>query len=286
MASHHLEESKRTPNLPFFLNGADRIEAGLAEDGHRIWGWVIYRCTYANDNEFNEFVARLRSNTTEDLQFYNGLDMMETLDFTVFEDKSRFDKASTTLVREQFKQWTAKAAQQEQNTEAKNSQRYRYCLMVDDEVLESVHEDEHGIGFVKMIQRDWPLNPPRAKECDEEPIEGCTWPDVGWMKVESRHILVDKYDQLREREAWTMSTGGPQPLRLLGSLKFASFDRHCSQKAQISSHFALGLICDSDHAKSSVASYQSSRYIDHREYVPIVTSIKMEDRCRNAQFGP
>lgn len=30
-------------------NTADRIEEELLEKGHRVWGFVIYRCTYGDD---------------------------------------------------------------------------------------------------------------------------------------------------------------------------------------------------------------------------------------------
>jgi hypothetical protein len=41
--------SRRTPERETVFNNADNVERQLQEDGHKIWGWVIYRCTYAND---------------------------------------------------------------------------------------------------------------------------------------------------------------------------------------------------------------------------------------------
>ena len=43
--------SRRTPERETVFNNADNVERQLQEDGHKIWGWVIYRCTYANDEE-------------------------------------------------------------------------------------------------------------------------------------------------------------------------------------------------------------------------------------------
>jgi hypothetical protein len=76
------------------------------------------------------------------LEIYNGLDMMDSLSITVFEDRSILDGASTSVVvREHFKQWAATAPQQEQGTGPALSQRYRYCVQVDAVALESVIHD-------------------------------------------------------------------------------------------------------------------------------------------------
>lgn len=41
--------SPRTPNsISAQSNSADNIERGLRADGHRIWGFVVYCCTYAS----------------------------------------------------------------------------------------------------------------------------------------------------------------------------------------------------------------------------------------------
>jgi hypothetical protein len=42
------------------FNNADNIERQLQEDGHKIWGWVIYRCTYKSNEEWASFMDRLR----------------------------------------------------------------------------------------------------------------------------------------------------------------------------------------------------------------------------------
>jgi hypothetical protein len=43
--------SKRTPDRETTLNNADNIERQLQEDNYRIWGFVIYRCTYESETE-------------------------------------------------------------------------------------------------------------------------------------------------------------------------------------------------------------------------------------------
>ena len=206
--------SRRTPTWYTHLNTADNIERFLQEDCHHTWGFVIYRCTYESDNAWDQFMDRLRYQIQRGLQTYNGLDMMDSLSITVIEDRSLLDDASTSVVREHFKQWAATAPQQEQGTGPGLSQRYRYCVQVDADALESVVDDgsetpEIDImtdGFVNLIWKDWApelLRPnPRFSEPEEEPIEGCTLHDVGWMMVAWQSLMVDRYYYLREYDDW------------------------------------------------------------------------------------
>lgn len=205
--------SRRTPPWSTHHNNADNIERFLQEDGHRTWGFVIYRCTYESDEAWDQFLKRLRHQIQLALRAYNGLDMMDSLSLTVVEDRSLLDDASTSVVREHFKQWAATAPQQEQGTGPGLSQRYRYCVQVDADALESVVEDGSETpeidtvadGFVNLIWKDWspePFTPPRFPEPEEEPIEGCTLQDVGWMMVAWQSLMVDMYYYLRDYDDW------------------------------------------------------------------------------------
>jgi hypothetical protein len=53
--------SQRNPDMSWHLNPADQIECQLREDGHRIWGFVIYRTTYDSDVDWAELLRRLAS---------------------------------------------------------------------------------------------------------------------------------------------------------------------------------------------------------------------------------
>lgn len=209
--------SRRTPETPAFLNNADNIERYLQEDGHQTWGFVIYRCTYKSDVDWATFIARLRYRIQEALEMYNGLDMMDRLALTVIEDKLVLDDASTAVVREHFKQWTATALEQEQGAVTAEgvspvpslAQRYRYCILVDEGSLESVVEDAPAPplndatsdGFVVLVWKDWvPLHNPRDHV--EEPLEGWTVHDVGWMMVAYQDVMVNMYYHLRDYDDW------------------------------------------------------------------------------------
>jgi hypothetical protein len=86
-----LEPSQRTLKLPTNHNTADHIERYLQKDGHRTWGFVIYRCTYDNNDEWNEFMERLRYRIRQTLEFYNGLNLMDSFSLTVIEDCEKLD---------------------------------------------------------------------------------------------------------------------------------------------------------------------------------------------------
>jgi hypothetical protein len=200
--------SRRTPQYSTHNNNADNIERYLQEDGHRTWGFVIYRCTYESDDDWDRFMG-LRDQIRCTLEIYNGLDMMDSLSVTVFEDRSVLDGASTSVVREHFKQWAATAPQQEQGT-GPALQRYRYCVQVDAVALESVIHDSPSTpqpdtisdGFVNLIWKDWEPSRPDSREEVEEPIEGCMQHKVGWMRVAYQDVMVDVYHYLRDWNDW------------------------------------------------------------------------------------
>ena len=199
--------SRRTPQYSTHNNQADNIERYLQEDGHRTWGFVIYRCTYESDDDWDQFMERLRDQIRRTLESCNGLDMMDSLSITVFEDRSILDGASTSVVREHFKQWAATAPQQEQGTGPALSQRYRYCVQMDAVALESIiHDapqlDTFGDGFVNLIWKDWEPSRPDHREEVEESIEGCTQHEVGWMRVAYRDVMVGMHYYLRNWNDW------------------------------------------------------------------------------------
>lgn len=84
-------DSKRTPWTYFTHNEADVIEYNMLDGEYRIWGLVIYRCTYKSDSEWEEFMSRFHHQTRRILEVFNGLDMLDSFVPTVMDDKTRFD---------------------------------------------------------------------------------------------------------------------------------------------------------------------------------------------------
>ena len=203
--------SQRTPEYSTGLNSADEIERDLQKDNHRTWGYVIYRCDYESDADWLEFLTRLRYQVEGSLECYNGLDMLDNLDITVFEDKASLDGASKSAVREKFANWTETAPEAEQGTaNAAASQHYRYCIHVDAEALESVvhhavappQPEGRGPGFVNLVSKYWEPDTADLMEKGEEPVEGPELRDVGWMRVEYQSVMVDFYLLLRDWNDW------------------------------------------------------------------------------------
>lgn len=144
---------------------------------------------------------------------------------TVLEDKS-LDGATPVLVRDKFKEWAKTAPEQEQSAEAGYAIRYAYCIHVDDEALNSIFQkpdplsicDKHW-GFVNLIQADWEpydqFEEGEELEEEQEPIEGCTNYDVGWMRVRYDYVLWKTYDELRDSVIWHDGYIRPPDIRTL-----------------------------------------------------------------------
>lgn len=192
--------SPRKPDSSIHFNDADQIEIGLREDGHRTWGFVIYRTCYSktDDADWPEFLARLRFQMERTFDSFNGRDISGLFTLAVFEDPA-LDGASTATVRERFVEWRGTAPQLEQGSEAQpgKSPRYRFAIQVDAASLHAVtHEapapDVRDLvatrkGWVKLIDASWMSALSDSDEEDEEdehePIEGVTEMDVGWVKI-------------------------------------------------------------------------------------------------------
>jgi hypothetical protein len=201
-------------------NEADRIEALLEKDGFKTWGFVIYRCTCQNDSDWEKFMARFLSSVWESLEYYSGLDLLDTFTPTVFEDPS-FEGATVATLREHFHQWKKTALKEEQGVGENyipESGRYRFFITVDQEAMESVlsaPEDDYESGFIRIVNAEWKwtLVPPEedsmievGDEIDDpeefEPLEGCTEYDVGWMNMRWRVVALPGFWKLRENDDW------------------------------------------------------------------------------------
>lgn len=66
--------------------------------------------------KLHEFLRRLKSYDSDRFEYCNGLDLLDSLRMTIFDDRSVFDNVSTAFIREDFAEWAATAPQQEQDT--------------------------------------------------------------------------------------------------------------------------------------------------------------------------
>ena len=222
--------SPRNPRISRESNHADLIEEGYQADGHRTWGFVIYRTTYESDADWAEFMQRLRWWTTDAMEIFNGRDVLDRLTWTVFDNREHFDGADTAAIRRHFRAWAETAVLSEQASDAVDappmvsegaSPRYRYCIQVDAAALNScVHNNNppppdcrlEQAGWVKVIDKNWiprHANPvfagrrPDPHAYDFEPLEGgVTEEHVGWLKCPLPAVMTEYYYLLRDRNGW------------------------------------------------------------------------------------
>lgn len=131
------------------------------------------------------------------LQKHNGLDMSESLDYQAFDDKALFDPAEAAVVREHFRQWVQDAPQREQGVAAMRSQRYHFCVHVDEEALQSIisgplsPRDELGTGYVNLVCLEM-LGSIRAEfETENTELDRC------WMRATYQDLMPTWYINLR-----------------------------------------------------------------------------------------
>ena len=139
-------------------------------------------------------MSYLNRQTHSALSYDNGLDLRPSMHLTVFSDLVFYDGATTSDVRDAFAKW-AKIAPAEEQGEGMGgkwglSQRYRYCIMVDEEAMRSVlaagpEPRVYSGAWVRLVWRDWDRIPFVRRvagrlveeEMEEEEVEGC-WREV------------------------------------------------------------------------------------------------------------
>jgi hypothetical protein len=219
---------------------ADDIQHALMADGHRIWGFVVYRCTYDNDADWQVCMQRIREYLGPSIKTSDGQDLLdERFKLTVMEGKDKFDRASTSTIRQHFRDWCVHAVNEEQGStdeiERRRQEpvpwcgtpavRYRFCLQIDAASLKSIVEDEPD-AWVNLIRDDWRLKQAMAGQpgddldwdqgnfTDDEAeaypsIEGNTDEDVGWMMVDYRCLMPTYYSYLRDPNDWDFTYARP-----------------------------------------------------------------------------
>lgn len=163
--------SPRTPNTIYTdFNAADKIERQLRADGHRIWGFVVYRCTYTSDPAWESCIQRINASVQKAMDLYNGRDLLQEGCFklTVIDDASLLDGASVQVVRRHFREWCARMVHEEQGSQEEIQSRrqdpslrdwglpvrYGFCIQVDEASMRSVISEE-GERWVNVVKRDW-----------------------------------------------------------------------------------------------------------------------------------
>ncbi|RYC65033.1 hypothetical protein CHU98_g1148 [Xylaria longipes] len=192
----------------------------MRDTGFETWGFLIYRCTYGDDEAWDRYMALFKQDVHDDL-VYNGREwLMEPYaQWTVIEDKETLNGASKQQVREHFVQWrdqhsvsyelseAARVARQlfpTPNDANTRLPRFTYCLYVDQKCLDTLkaYLDAKANGapllhslVVVIVDADYSpagYTHPYRRYPD---IEGCTEEYVGWEYALARYVA-SLYDVL------------------------------------------------------------------------------------------
>lgn len=72
----------------------------LTKDPTAKWGFIIYRCTYADDTEWARFMQYLNTRTRLELEDQGDGDLFERIDWQVQDDREKFDDVGPRTLRE------------------------------------------------------------------------------------------------------------------------------------------------------------------------------------------
>jgi hypothetical protein len=146
-------------------------------------------------------MIRLRYYIESKLRYDNALGMRKSLDCHVFEDREQFDGLHPYAVREHFAQWAASVPQQEQgeSRHSARSQRYDYCIHVDQGAIQSVisQADNLGKGNVNLTCREI------FRGMGPEHTAGRDQQDHCWMRIMYQDLMATWYNQFRPQGSWS-----------------------------------------------------------------------------------
>ncbi|KAI8717155.1 hypothetical protein NCS52_00790300 [Fusarium sp. LHS14.1] len=185
------------PQLNWAMLGDEPLSSiiqHLQDDGFQSWGFVVYRCAYANETQWASYLEFLKEAVREDL---------ETKDL---------DGASKQHVRERFSDWAAARSVERDGPGAddpwlRKRPRLKYCIYVDQRCLDTVDRyqtwvEQGAIGIPKTVVcaiLDRTSKPSGRGRRGYPSVEGCTKMDTGWMYTDVS-VLSGVYDRLSVEE--------------------------------------------------------------------------------------
>ncbi|KLJ12566.1 hypothetical protein EMPG_12394 [Blastomyces silverae] len=198
------------------------IEESLKDDKlkkDKTWGFVVYRCTYSDDDAWEEMLDLICSHMEGYLMMEGGEEFWDRHELIVVDDRTQLDGASSHVVRDHFNRFVQnemdklpKLPESEREEEEllrkkiASATRYNFCLFVDDISLESMKHMPEPV--IKLLCREWGPLPVQEGEYTVHPDfeDGKTADekeDVGW-----RYIYVlscfEFYDKLHGPGKWAL----------------------------------------------------------------------------------
>ncbi|RWA07610.1 hypothetical protein EKO27_g7495 [Xylaria grammica] len=173
-----------------FLMPSQEVMFKIWLDGAKYdkWGWVIYRCSYGDEQAWTNFRRIMEESMHSRIAESDELTIADRLEWTYIEDRTALEGASPDQVRTRFRAWAAdpETVRTEQPRARRimdplDECRYNLFIHVDDDVLESATRN----AFFNLVRGDWKPRPADkfGGEPPYEPVYGCKAENVGWMKV-------------------------------------------------------------------------------------------------------
>ncbi|KAL0933647.1 uncharacterized protein CTRU02_210446 [Colletotrichum truncatum] len=178
----------------------------MVKTGFHKWGFVVYRCTYDDDDLWNRYLAQLKDNCRYHLEKYRVDKLLEQyLDWVVVENRDTLDNASRPTIRQHFQKWVSSqraVAWEDEHPGISDLPRFKYCLYVDKKCLDTLEPSQRDVHprfreagtplVVAIIDRQWTPNR-RGKDnpMDEggfPPIDGSDRRYVGWRWQNSIYL--------------------------------------------------------------------------------------------------
>jgi hypothetical protein len=167
------------------------------------WGFLIYRCTYEDDKAWQRFMETLKELVHCRLERDDGLDLEESLELTVRDNRAELDGASVDQVRERFKAWVGEDGKAEQQGADyfNRTPRYVYCIHIDAAALDSVggmslNPDYSSLCYVNIVDASWEFDP------EEEVDETDDRRDIGYLRMDVHQLIPEAYSFFQEREGY------------------------------------------------------------------------------------
>ncbi|PGH07490.1 hypothetical protein GX51_01791 [Blastomyces parvus] len=196
------------------------IEESLKDDKlkkDKTWGFVVYRCTYGDEDAWEEMLDLICCHMEDYLAMEDGEQFWDRHELIVMDDKTQLDGASSHVVRDHFNRFVRsemdklpKLPESEREEEEglrkqiASATRYNFCLFVDDISLESIKHMTEPV--IKVLCREWGPLPAQERGYAIHPNfeDGKTADekeDVGWMYI---YVLscFEFYDKLHGPGKW------------------------------------------------------------------------------------
>ncbi|KFZ10641.1 hypothetical protein V502_08022 [Pseudogymnoascus sp. VKM F-4520 (FW-2644)] len=208
----------------FKLNYVDDVPHNILADlrhfKHDKWGWVIYRCTYGDDEAWAQFQKLINDRSRKSMAEREfPPEVANSLEWTFVSDQSLFDGASRDQLRQHFRAWATEAEKSEQPRAVDGEKdyiasRYLYFIQVDEEVLRTTVDvdlyDELDWGWVNLVRCwDQDLDLDWREEAREHVDEENG--DEGWMQIAAHMVGPDFYDAIGVRSEYWYAFYTPPP---------------------------------------------------------------------------